>query len=371
MFKKSNNKICFIGNHAAHYRKEIFLLMDKELDCDFYFGTSAQNRVKKLDYNLFSSCKELKTFRLFGNWYWINSISLIFKYDIFIFTGDFHCLSGWLLILLAKFFNKKTYSWGHGWYGRETRVKKIIKKIYYGLCTSSFVYGNYARDLMIKEGFNKKKIHVVYNSLSYSEQLIYRNKCKQTNIYKEYFNNSNKNIFFVGRLIPSKNIGMLLNAINKLKFQNIFLNLTLIGEGPDSNNLKMKVKELSLENVWFYGASYAENKLSELIYNADLCVSPGEVGLTAIHSLMYGTPLITHDFFPRQGPEFEVIEKEVTGDFFEQHNEEDLVEVIKMWFNSNIDRDELRTSCFRVIDERYNPQNQIEIIKKVLSNTND
>ena len=43
----------------------------------------------------------------------------------------------------------------------------------------------------------------------------------------------------------------------------------------------------------FQGAVFDESN-SELIYHSDLCVSPGNVGLTAIHSLTYGVPVATH-----------------------------------------------------------------------------
>lgn len=54
---------------------------------------------------------------------------------------------------------------------------------------------------------------------------------------------------------------------------------------------------------------------AEFIYNADLCVSPGNVGLTAMHSLVFGCPVITHNCFEWQMPEFEAIQPGITGDF--------------------------------------------------------
>ena len=58
------------------------------------------------------------------------------------------------------------------------------------------------------------------------------------------------------------------------------------------------MENLNLQDqIWFYGACYDESKLGELIFNADLCVSPGNVGLTAVHSMGYGTPVITHNNF--------------------------------------------------------------------------
>ena len=55
------------------------------------------------------------------------------------------------------------------------------------------------------------------------------------------------------------------------------------------------------------GECYSEETNAKLIYNADLCVAPGNIGLTAIHVMMFGCPAITHNDFKWQMPEFEAI----------------------------------------------------------------
>ena len=125
--------------------------------------------------------------------------------------------------------------------------------------------------------------------------------------------------------------------------------------------------ELS-EMVWFYGPSYDEKELSQLLFDADLCVSPGNIGLTAMHAMTYGCPCISHNNFKWQGPEFEAIQENVTGAFFERDNVDDLSKTIMQWLeNHKKDRDEIRRSCYREIDEQWNPHNQLEIIKNMIA----
>ena len=69
-------------------------------------------------------------------------------------------------------------------------------------------------------------------------------------------------------------------------------------------------------NCIFYGATYDEKELSKLIYMSDLTVSPGNIGLTAIHSLSYGTPVCSHSNFNNQMPESEAIINFENGFFF-------------------------------------------------------
>ena len=127
------------------------------------------------------------------------------------------------------------------------------------------------------------------------------------------------------------------------------------------------VGDLGLTNqVWFYGACYDERRIAELLYNADLCVSPGNVGLTAMHAMTFGCPVISNDNFSTQMPEFEAIEDGKTGTFFKENDIESLAEAISRWRDSSPDRELVRKACYKVIDEKYNPHLQLETLKKVI-----
>ena len=63
-------------------------------------------------------------------------------------------------------------------------MERIIKKIFYSLPTDIFLYGEYAKNLMIKNGISSNKLHVVYNSLDYDTQVLQRRKLKSDDLYK-------------------------------------------------------------------------------------------------------------------------------------------------------------------------------------------
>ena len=98
-----------------------------------------------------------------------------------------------------------------------------------------------------------------------------------------------------------------------------------------------------------------------------MCVSPGNVGLTAIHAMMFGTPVITHNDFPYQGPEFEAIKSGVTGDFFSKGDVDSMKMVIIKWFKEHENREAVRMSCYSEIDENWNPHIQVRIISNVIN----
>ncbi|MFV0210963.1 glycosyltransferase [Empedobacter falsenii] len=366
-------KICLIYNYAQHYRLNIFRLLSKELYVEMYFGDKMDD-VKKIDYSLIPTFKnELNNIKLFGPFYWQKgALKLLFKdYKHYIILGEYFCLSTWLILVLAKFSNKKIHLWTHGWYGKESFLMKNFKKTFFSFSDSILLYGNRAKDLMIKEGISESKLHVIYNSLDYDSQMEFRSTFIDSKFYSNYFKNNNPTLIFIGRLTKIKKLNLIIESLNLLKQDEFYLNLAIIGKGEDEKELKNLVEKYCLEeNVWFVGSLYKEEQIAKYISNADLCISPGNVGLTAMHSLVYGTPVITNDNFNTQMPEYESIVKGVTGDFFKENDLFDLSNKIVNWIENNTDREKIRTNCYSKIDNFYNPYYQLKIIENVIKANN-
>lgn len=363
-------KILQIYNSAPHYRESIFRQIDNSFDCDYVFGKSMGD-IKQMDTSfLKGNVTKVDNKYFLGSFYWQKGVQKFLRkgYDTYIVLGDTRCLSTWLFCIRGRLFfpKKRVFFWTHGWYGKESKLERLLKKLFFRLPNGGiFLYGNYARELMIKEGFTPEKLYVIHNSLDYERQIELRKKQKNTGIYKNHFNNNYPNIIFIGRLTAVKHLDMLIMGIYNLSKQGTKINLTFVGDGAERESLQKLTQKLGINNsVWFYGASYDEEKNAELIYNADLCVSPGNVGLTAMHTMVYGTPVITHNDFPHQMPEFEAIRPGETGDFFDHNNTESLTEHIDGWLKKKSDkRDEVRQACYNEIDTAWTPQFQISVLK--------
>lgn len=361
-------KLCIIYNFAADYRKGVFTLLDSQADCVWYFG-KLKTDIKPLDLKLLRSAHWVPLKKVFGEWYWQNDVvSQLFRKDVSnIFAlGELYSLSLWALLLLKPIVarKKKVYLWSHGWYGRENRAKTLLKRLFFALPDGSFFYGDHARNVMAKAGGNVDNVWVIHNSLDYDTQLELRREAKATDIFRNHFGNENPNLIFLGRLTPSKKLDLAIEAIARLQAQGQPLNLTIVGNGSDRERLERYASEKGV-NVWFYGECYDQATNSELLTSADLCISPGNVGLTAIHSMMFGTPVITHDHYPNQGPEFEAIHPGTTGDFFKENSVDDLARAISGWFaRDNYNREATRRNCYDEIDRYWNPTFQVETIKR-------
>lgn len=368
---KNESPLCCIFNVAPHYNGPIYKLMETHLLCDFYIGDKIELPIKLMNYDELKGLKKtLNNKFLFSHFYWQKGIFAVLfkKYKNYLMTAEVFSLSTWFLLIVLKFTGKKTYLWTHGWYGNEGFVKRIIKKLFFNLASGIFLYGEYAQRLMLKEGFSPSKLHVIYNSMDYDRQIKIRNQIKKSELYSQYFGNNNPVLLFVGRIQKIKKLDMILKSMKKLDDKNIHFNMIFIGKEVEETGLSDLVNELELSNrVWFYGSCFDEEILGELIGNADICVSPGNVGLTAIHALMYGTPVITHDNFCKQMPEFEAIIPGRTGLFFKENDLTSMIAALEKWMLEMFDkRAFVRQEAYKVIDEKYNSHKQIKLLKDVI-----
>ena len=366
-------KVCCIFNIPSLYREAIYLEIDRLYDCEWFFENEIID-IALFDTNQLKSVHFLEHGHFMGRLYRMKGLVKAVwerrEIDSLLMLGAPMCVSVWVLCILLKVFRpqKKIYFWTHGWYGKETFLERIIKKRFLKLADELFLYGNYAKSLLIQQGFQPEKLHVIHNSLSYDVQLILREQMQPSHLYFDHFSNVNPTILFIGRLTTVKNLDLLLESLSYLNQDGEKFNLVFVGEGSEKASLMQKTLDLGLtEQVWFYGACYDETTNAELIYNADLCVAPGNIGLTAIHVLMFGCPAITHNDFRFQMPEFEAIKPYKTGLFFERGDATALAKAIKEWFRINGSlREEIREFCYDEIDRLWNPHFQMSVLKQVL-----
>ena len=177
---------------------------------------------------------------------------------------------------------------------------------------------------------------------------------------------SDKVIIVSGRITKIKKLDLLIDAIADLnkKGQHTY-KLIVVGDGSYKEMMQARSHELSVaEHVIFYGACYEESELALLISMSDVFVVPGDIGLSAIHALTYGTPVVTHDDFTTQQPESEAIKEGINGSFYKSGSVDDMVEKIHYWSTNN--RDDVFNQCRSVVSEFYTPTSQKRIIDKVI-----
>jgi glycosyltransferase involved in cell wall biosynthesis len=283
---------------------------------------------------------------------------LIENFDLYIILGNPNSLSVWICVLIAKLRKIPILMWSHGYLKDEIGIKSVIRKFFYKLADGHLLYGNRAKNIMLKKGFKEKYLHTIYNSLDYEMQKRYRENLN----YKDRIEiRKNLNIeedsitlIVIGRLMKKLKIEQILESIKDSKKT---INLIIVGDGPEKNNLKDLVKIYQIQNkVIFYGACHNEEELSKLYNASDYSVVMGKVGLAAMHSLAYGIPMITNDNLDEHFPEIEAIIDNQTGFYFKENNLEDFISKIKaIPYRSNF-----YENCIKLIETYYTPNKQLE-----------
>lgn len=379
----SRKRLCCIFNYASHYRLPIYRKLDKEMGAAFYFGANLPGgeKIKKFDvYALHGFVKERKVHSL-GPFRWTSGwlrIAFNGEYDRFLITQDLYAIDQWALATVCKMLGKPVYVWTHGLKSavpkrQGSRTTRLLRCWYDRLVTGYFLYGDRAKENMYLAGFNMDKLHPVYNSLDYDTSLAQRGQHPR-NPYTEHFGNDRPVIAFIGRLTRVKRLGQIMEVHDILKAKGIGTNVVFIGDGPEKASLEQSVRPEHRSEFWFTGAKYDEDEIHEYLYHATVCLSPGNVGLTAINCLSHGLPVITNDDFDTQMPESEAIVPGKTGDFFRNGDITDFADKTARWItrlSSSDAREETRLSCYGAIDDRYNPDYQMRVFRSVIYDRNE
>lgn len=379
-------RVAVVYHCIAHYREPVFTELSntkENIEYTFFSGDAdCIPSLKTVDVNKSKLPTSEGGFRwvlVKNHWFknkvlWqddIVTLGLNKNYDVIIYLGVVYHLSTWISCILARISGKRTYMWSHGFLRRESGLKGAVRSAFYRLANGMLLYHHRARKLFIQRGFPPDKLDVLYNSLDVKEQKNVRDVISEADTYdlrlKLFKFPERPILLWVGRLTKQKKLDMIVDAACRLRENDFDVNILFVGEGPELDSLKYEVESSALtEKVCFYGACHNESELGPLIKASDICVAPGEVGLTCMHSLVYGTPVITHDNPDYQMPEYEAIVPGETGCFYRYGDVDDLASSIKTWLLKNKERSSVRERCYEIIDKHYNPWNQVRIINNMV-----
>lgn len=365
-------KVCCVFNYNPLYRLPIYKQIDESFDVDFFFGDTVFESIKQFNPKLLNGfVKYLKAVKVVKGVVWHSGLSdaLNKKYTHYILTGNPSSIANWCILFYSILFHKKVYLWCHGVRNEvKSRIKRVFLRTFYRLSSGVLLYSNYSVQFMEKLGVDKDKLFVIHNSLNTDLQSHIYDTLVPSDIYTKHFKNSNPTLIYIGRIQKRKKVEQILDALNILNLQNRKINLVIVGASTDDKDFQKKINDYKLDNqVWMYGPCYDEAQNAELLYNADLCVSPGNVGLTCIHSLSYGTPVVSNDNFSEQMPEFEAVIQNKTGSFFKENNIDSLVEEIIKWTSiTQEERYNVRKLGRKTILEEWSVAYQMNLLHTII-----
>jgi len=348
-----------------HYREGVLKAFGKVFANMTLAGdVTGINGIKPLDSSFFRFINS-KCYRVLGLTIQprVALLALAGDFDVYVFLANPNFLTTWFAALVLRIRNKKVIFWGHGFYSSQRSLKNLIRKLFFCLANSHYLYGNFARANAVDMGFEPRRLFVGYNSLDYERQLIIRNRLlsELSNVFQDS-DARRINIVCVARVERKCMYDLLIEAAALLKEKSsLDVSILFIGGGRDTERIRSLSADRLVDSV-FLGPCYDEELIARHVFSADVMVMPGNIGLTAMHALMYGTPVVTHGNQSQQMPEYEAIVDGFNGVLFRQGEAADLAEAIYTSRFSLGDRSDLRRNCFKRIDDLYNPSNQTQVM---------
>lgn len=354
--------ILIIQPVLAHYRTSLFqMLVDSDkLDVNVVGGSDNSN-VKGIEAGIngkIKSCLINKKIKVRGHIFiWQRGLFRLIKEkkpEIVVLTGvDPHLTSNLVLALLKIFYHVKIIWWGHATIYKHGKWGQKFRKFFFGLGDGIMTYNcESSSDLRLIIG-KKIPIIAIKNCINLDEYGF-----NQKVIPGQKHDPTPFTILFSGRLTREKRVDILIKAIEIINKKNVEISCVIIGEGGEYQNAVNLSKDLGLANlIKFVGAKYQTDSIPYFT-QADIFVLPGKVGLSIIHGLSYGLPIITSDKEEIHSPEFEIINKDKNGDLFSGFDEQDLADKILFWKSRiELNREAIKEICINSIKEDgYTPE---------------
>jgi glycosyltransferase involved in cell wall biosynthesis len=293
------------------------------------------------------------------------------EYDAFIFEGSLEHPTTWIAMQLARARGKRVLLYTHGWRREDTNATlRATRLAFYRQADALLLYGFRAKSIGRSLGIMPDGMHVAFNSLNYREMVVLRDTVSQDQslaVRERLFGNGELPVaIYVGRLIASKRVDLLLEGCAKVAARGYRLGLLIVGDGPERKSLEDKAMRLGIP-THFAGALHDERELCSLISASMVMVVPGYVGLSAIHAMTYGVPIITNDDLDSHSPEVEAIIPGRTGEFFRSGDPDSLAEALLPFLATSGGRASYSPCCKEMVDRYYNPAFMRSVFDRAVS----
>ena len=276
-------------------------------------------------------------------------------FDAVIMTGSANHLTAWAIGLASRMRATPLLFWTTGWHRREKGFKRIVRLLFYRLASALMLYSDRGQQIGVDMGYPQSRMSVIYNSVAAPGVAEELEPLARTSAHGGDSTPDTK-IVFVGRLNQEKRLDMLIEACDRLFSIGHHIRLVIGGDGPERVRLQ-HLASRSRVRVVFVGEVYSDSVLARIYQGASMTVIPGRAGLTAIQSLAYSTPVITHSNFDQQVAEASAIRPSITGQFFQQGDVRDLVQkMLLLLERDDLEARTMREACYREWLGKWSPQ---------------
>ncbi|HMP80190.1 MAG TPA: glycosyltransferase family 4 protein, partial [Pirellulaceae bacterium] len=281
--------------------------------------------------------------------------------DVIIQTWNARYVALWPGLARARFSRLGTILWGHGYSKRGNGVNHTVRAGLSRWATALLFYNYQTRERYIEQGFDPSRLFVALNTLDRSEmkaaQTYWQSNPDLLARWRNDQHIANRRVaLYVSRLDPNNRLDWLIEALPQVVRQVPEALVVIVGGGESQYIESLRATAVRLgvsDSVRFVGPVYDERDLAPWFLSARLFCYPTNIGLSLIHSLIYGLPVITGRDRSRHNPEIEAFTAGVNGLDFADGDIAELAEQLVSCLSNDALRDRLAAGAAASVAERF------------------
>lgn len=333
-------EILILQRILPHYRVGFFdKLCVRFPNTKIFFGQPKDNEFLKnsesLDGTIYSFAKNFYLDKK-GRIFFSDVFSKIFRYrpEIIISVFNTGNLNLYLILLLRVFLKYKLILWSFGYdpvngFHPDKSLKDKLRLFLAQKADAVIFY--WEKSLTELSQHSRKISHyfIAPNTLDTETLLLNKevlDKTGRDEIKRLLKIDEQFHFIYVGRLLKDKQIDLLLKSFGILERKSFNCRLSVIGDGPELEELKQLSLYLNLKNVYFLGEILNDEETGKWIYASDAFVMPGRLGLSVVHAFCYGTPVISQKKVDHHGEGIGYIKDGINGFLVEDGDINELAE---------------------------------------------
>jgi glycosyltransferase involved in cell wall biosynthesis len=261
--------------------------------------------------------------------------------NVLILSWNVQYLSLIPTLVRARFNGIRTILWGHGFSKTESPLRKWTRDAIGRLADALVFYDHVTAKKFVDSGWSKKRIFVAPNSLDQFEIQRAREKWLQDlpALREEQIKRGlvdKKNLIYVGRIYQENRLDLMVSALPEILKKHSDIQLLVIGEVNDcALEIQCQAEKLGVSHlIKWLGPIYDEQTISLYMLSSQLFCYPANIGLSIMHAMGYGVPVITGDNISTHNPEIHVLRNGENGILFHHLDSNDLAEKISFALSS-------------------------------------
>lgn len=369
-------RITFVEPSLGAYRVPLFrgLAAKPAIELKLFYATSGRPNAAPDGFD--AALVERRTWRLLGApVYWQQSqLDAVDsnKADVVCFDWDVHYASLVPALLKARRQGVATMLFGHGTSKNDGTWKAAPRHALARLADVLVTYSIGARGAYLERGWPADRVFAAPNALDLDQIEAMRQRTLADPESLRRFCESNRLstdplLLFVARLDAPRRVDVLLQAAAILKRRGEALQVGIVGDGPSRRELEAFARQLGIaDQVRFAGAVYDEAELAKWFCCAEVFAFPSFMGLSALHALAYGVPVITGDDRWAHGPEVEAVVEGETGFHFQHNRPEAMADAIVRLLADPALRERMSVRGRQLARERYSMPAMIDAFEAAI-----